>query len=99
VTGEEDRYSHTDLVDFAANVAGARAAFDAVRPALERREPQLAGLIDRRFRVVDAALARYARGGGYVAYDRLTRPQVRRLSHVIDALAEPLSNAPAAALG
>ncbi|HEY7074068.1 MAG TPA: iron uptake system protein EfeO [Solirubrobacteraceae bacterium] len=99
VTGEEDRYSHTDLVDFAANVAGARAAFDAIRPALEGKRPQLAATIDSRFRVVDAALARYARGGGYVSYDRLTRAQVRRLSDVIDALAEPLSRAPASALG
>lgn len=31
VTGEEERYSHTDIVDFAANVEGAKAAVDAVR--------------------------------------------------------------------
>ena len=31
VTGEEDRYSHTDLYDFKANVDGARAVFDEPR--------------------------------------------------------------------
>ena len=31
ITGEEDRYSHTDLSDFAANVAGAKVAFESVR--------------------------------------------------------------------
>jgi len=32
ITGEEERYSHTDLVDFQANVDGARQAFVLLRP-------------------------------------------------------------------
>jgi len=98
VTGEEDRYSHTDLVDFAANVAGARAAFAAIRPPLARRDPALRDQIDRRFGVVDRALARHRRGDGYVAYTALGRPAVRELAQDIDALAEPISRAPARAL-
>ncbi len=47
VTGEEDRYSHTDLSDFAANVDGAEAAFAAIRPALAKRDAG-AGDADRR---------------------------------------------------
>ena len=39
ITGEEERYSHTDLVDFEANVQGASAAFDAVKPILETKNP------------------------------------------------------------
>ena len=35
ITGEEERYSHIDLVDFEANVEGAEAAFDAVKPLLD----------------------------------------------------------------
>ena len=50
VTGEEDRYSHTDLSDFAANVDGAEAAFAAIRPALAKRDAALATLIDGRFK-------------------------------------------------
>ena len=34
ITGEEERYSHTDLVDFQANVEGAQAAFEVVAPIL-----------------------------------------------------------------
>ncbi len=36
ITGEEERYSHLDLVDFQANVEGSRAAFEAVAPLLEQ---------------------------------------------------------------
>ena len=34
ITGEEDRYSHTDLWDFDANLEGSKAAVAALRPAL-----------------------------------------------------------------
>jgi FTR1 family protein len=98
ITGEEERYSHIDLLDFAANVAGARAAFDAIRPALAGKDPELVTEIERRFGLVDAALRPHARGDGFVPYTELQKPQVRRLSVVIDALAEPLSLAPSKAL-
>ena len=38
ITGEEERYSRTDLVDFEANVQGSQAAFDAVKPLLTEQE-------------------------------------------------------------
>jgi iron uptake system component EfeO len=98
ITGEEERYSHIDLLDFAANVEGARAAFDAIRPALAGKDPELVSEIERRFSLVDAALRPHARGDGFVPYTELQKNQVRRLSVVIDALAEPLSLAPARAL-
>ena len=98
ITGEEERYSHLDLVDFDANVQGARAAFDAIRPALTGKDPDLVAEIERRFGLVDAALRPHERAGGFVPYTSLRKPEVRRLSEVIDALAEPLSRAPARAL-
>jgi high-affinity iron transporter len=98
ITGEEERYSHLDLLDFNANVEGARAAFDAIRPALVGKDADLVAEIERRFGLVDAALRPHAREGGFVPYTELAKPQVRRLSQVIDALAEPLSRAPARAL-
>ena len=98
MTGDEDRYSHTDLSDFAANVDGAKAAFDAIRPALARRDAGLAALIYGRFKTVAGALAEHRRGDAFVRYDELGRAQVRRLSQAVDALAEPLSRAPACAL-
>ena len=93
ITGEEERYSRTDLVDFKANVDGSRAAFDAVRPALDRIDGDLAGLIQQRFDAVDTALVPYRQGtaGNYVPYQRLSEADKRKLSRSIDALAEPLS--------
>jgi iron uptake system component EfeO len=91
ITGEEERYSHTDLWDFKANVEGARAAFDSVKPMLVQVDPALAQEIDQRFADVDAALAPYRRGDGWVLYGELTDQDKRKLSQSIDALAEPLS--------
>src|SRR5262249_27261328 len=91
ITGEEERYSHIDLVDFEANVDGARAAFNAVRPLVSASDSGLANTIDTRFTDVYAALKPYQRGDGYVSYTDLTNDDTRKLSQSIDALAEPLS--------
>jgi high-affinity iron transporter len=91
ITGEEERYSRIDLVDFEANVEGSRAAFDAVRPILARTDSPLAKRIATRFDAVGTALGPYRRDNGFVRYDELTTADTRTLSQAIDALAEPLS--------
>jgi iron uptake system component EfeO len=91
ITGEEERYSHVDLVDFEANVQGAQAAFDAVKPMLAAKDPTRASDIDARFAAVTAALAPYRTGTTFVLYTALTRTDTKALSTVIDSLAEPLS--------
>lgn len=91
LTGEEDPYSHTDLWDFAANVAGAREAFQVLRPALAKTDRALATTIDRRFRDVMRALAKYQMASGYVSYNSVGQADRRRLSSLVNALAEPLS--------
>ena len=100
MTGEEDRYSHTEPRRATSRPTsdGAQAAFNAIRPALAKRDPSLATLIDGRFETVDGTLAAHRDGDGFVAYDTLGRGEVRTLSQVVDALAEPLSRAPAGAL-
>ena len=35
ISGEEDRYSHTDLWDFQANVEGSQKIVDLLRPQLQ----------------------------------------------------------------
>lgn len=100
ITGEEDRYSHTDLSDFAANVDGAKAAFTALRPLLDAKSKDLVADIDERFAAVSRALRRHAGSGpygnGYALYGTLTRADTRALAAVVDALAEPLSRVAAA---
>jgi iron uptake system component EfeO len=91
ITGEEERYSHTDLWDFEANVLGAKAAFDSVKPLLAQQDPQLAKEIDQRFADVEDRLQPYRRGDGFVLYGELNEQDKRQLAQSIDALAEPLS--------
>ena len=55
ITGEEDRYSHTDLWDFKANVEGSQAAVAALRPVIDEKDPTLGPMLDERFAAVDDA--------------------------------------------
>jgi iron uptake system component EfeO len=95
ITGEEERYSHTDLVDFEANVEGAEVAFESVEPLLSERNPKLADEIEAGFKSVYAALEPYRDGAGFVSYEELTKADTRKLAQQIDALAELLSRVPA----
>jgi iron uptake system component EfeO len=96
ITGEEERYSHIDLVDFEANVEGSEAAFEAVKPLLDETDPELAGEVEAHFKMVFAALQPYRRGNGFVSYTELTQADTRKLARGIDTLAEELSQVPAA---
>ena len=96
ITGEEERYSHTDLVDFDANVEGAEAAFDAVKPLLDESDPELANEIEADINKVFAELKPYQRGFGFVSYTELTEADTRKLARSIDTLAEKMSQVPAA---
>jgi iron uptake system component EfeO len=91
VTGEEDRYSHTDLSDFEANVLGSKQAFDLLRPALVKTDPALASTVEQEYTDVLNALKPYKKGAGFVDYSTVTDDQRRVLTQKVDALAEPLS--------
>jgi iron uptake system component EfeO len=95
ITGEEERYSHTDLVDFEANVEGSEAAFEAVKPLIEAKDPQLVKEIEAGFADVYASLEPYRKGDGFVLYTELSKADTRVLAQQIDALAEELSQVPA----
>jgi iron uptake system component EfeO len=91
ITGEEDRYSHTDLWDFQANVEGSKAAIASLRPVLAERDPALVSLIDRRFEEVETELAKHATGDGFKLYTELTKSEIKALSDKVNALGEPVS--------
>lgn len=97
VTGEEDFFSHTDLSDFDANIAGAQTAFQLLQPALQTRDAALAQQLQARFTGITDELAPYRRGEAapgipaYVDYTTVTEPQRRALADRVNALAEPLS--------
>ncbi|MCK6075879.1 iron uptake system protein EfeO [Paenibacillus silvae] len=92
VTGEEERYSHTDLYDFAANVEGAREIYNLLKDDLAAKDKELNQQIADRFAALEKELAPFKDGDGYVSYKKLKDEDVRKLSQNLDALAEPLSN-------
>ncbi|UPK43668.1 iron uptake system protein EfeO [Paenibacillus pabuli] len=92
VTGEEERYSHTDLYDFAANVEGAREIYNLLKDDLAAKDKDLDQQIADRFDALEKELAPFKDGDGYVSYEKLKDEDVKKLSQNLDALAEPLSN-------
>ena len=68
ITGEEDRYSKTDLWDFNANLEGARAVIELLAPALREADPALLDRIDAGFDELDGTLAGLRDGDGWVLY-------------------------------
>ncbi|WP_433496256.1 iron uptake system protein EfeO [Sphaerimonospora sp. CA-214678] len=91
ITGEEDRYSHTDLWDFDANLQGSKAAVQALRPVLEERAPDLVKTLDEKFAAAEQALERHRSGDGWQLHTELSKDDLRLLSDAINALAEPIS--------
>ncbi|EKT82745.1 hypothetical protein WSS_A10987 [Rhodococcus opacus M213] len=91
ITGEEDIFSHTDLWDFQANVDGSQAAVAALQPIIDERNPELAANITQRFADLDAELAQYRQGDGFVFYDTVDEQQRQELSRKIDALSAEVS--------
>ena len=92
ITGEEDRYSHTDLYDFDANVNGAQKIFELLKPLTAKADPDLTGKIQGNFASVDFILAHYkTAGGGFESYEKLTDADRTALKGPVTALAEDLS--------
>jgi iron uptake system component EfeO len=91
ITGEEDRYSGTDLWDFRANVDGSQAAVAALRPAIDQRDPALGPTLDARFADVDRVLEAYRQGDGFRLYPTLSEQDKQRMAQAVDALGEPVS--------
>ena len=99
ITGEEDRYSHTDLWDFAANVEGSKAAIAALRPVLEDRDPKLLAEIDDGFADVEALLDEQREGDGYVLYTDLSQDEIQAFADAVAALSESVSQVAAVVAG
>jgi len=91
ITGEEDRYSHTDLYDINANVEGSEAAFEELKPEVAGEDMTLANEVEEGFDGVYEELEHYRKGDGWVSYEKLGEADRRALSQKVDALAEPLS--------
>ena len=90
ISGEEDRYSHTDLWDFRGNFDGSQQIVTLVRPLVDDDQAFLAK-VDANFATIDAILSKYQEGDGYVTYDKLTEEDRVVLAGAVNTLAEDLS--------
>lgn len=91
ITGEEDRYSHTDLWDFKANVEGSQGAVAALRPVIDEKDSTLGPVLDERFAAVEKLLEGYRDGDGFKSYTTLTQDDIKKMTDAVDALSEPVS--------
>lgn len=103
ITGEEDRYAHTDLYDFKANVDGSEAVIDSLEAPLEERDPELLAGIRAGFDELNAALdtyrdpdSRFATEeiGGWRLYTELDDADRDQLQAQLAALSEDLALVP-----
>jgi iron uptake system component EfeO len=91
ISGEEDRYSHTDLSDFEANINGSQTTFGLLAPKLRATDAALADDINARFAAVDKELATLKQGDSYPSYDTVDDAERQQLSDLVAGLAKPLA--------
>lgn len=88
--GEEERYSHTDLNGFAANLEGTRKVIDLLRPLLAKSGPQVLSDIDGASNELDVQLQGFREGDAYIAYDKVDAAQRQQLAEHAKSLADAL---------
>ncbi|EIC85920.1 iron uptake system protein EfeO [Serratia sp. M24T3] len=95
ISGEEEAYSHIDLVDFAGNVEGAQQSFAYLKPGLEKIDPDLTKRVSDQFDAVNKLLDTYREPknpGGFKYYTaEIKAADGAKLSRSVQALQEPLS--------
>lgn len=91
ITGEEELYSHIDLVDLASNVDGSKAVYLTIIPALNEKNNELADKLDQAFQAMETMLSGYVKEGQYVLYTELTTDQIREISDQLSTLSELMS--------
>ncbi|MCT2543827.1 iron uptake system protein EfeO [Streptomyces atratus] len=99
VTGEEERYSHTDLIDFKGNVEGAEKSYELLKPIASKNDAALTTTLDKRFAELNKLLDKYREDKGsyeFTSYEKVGKADRKELSDAVNALAEPLSRLAAA---
>ena len=91
ISGEEDRYSKTDLSDFKANVEGAEKIVELFRAVINEKDPALLQTVDGNLKTVNDILAKYKTADGFQTYDKLSEEDRKNLAAPINTLAEELA--------
>lgn len=93
ITGEEERYSHTDLITFTANVDGAKKIVELLTPVLSTAPNgrHLLDEINEKFAKVDAILVPYQQDDSYVSYEQVSETSRDQLKAAMAGLSEELA--------
>ena len=91
ITGEEERYSGTDLVTLQANVDGANKVFVLVSPLLASVDKQLDDDLTAQFAKVQALLDTYRTADGFEPYGAVSEADRAKLKTAMAELCELLS--------
>jgi len=92
ISGEENRYSHTDLWDFQSNFEGAYKIVELLRPLVLKEDKAFSHKTDANFKVVFDTLAKYRTAdGGFETYSKLSERDRKLLAGRVNTLAEDLS--------
>jgi iron uptake system component EfeO len=94
ITGEEERYSHIDMLDFQANVEGAEQAYANLQPGLNKIDPTFSASVSTAFTSLDTLLDKYrstTNASGFVLYSAITDADRTQLTQALQAVSEPLS--------
>jgi iron uptake system component EfeO len=90
ITGEEEAFSHIDLVDFAGNVEGAQQAYASLRPGLDKIDGNLVRQIDQQFKDVISTLDGYRDPTALGGYQTYTAALQGRDAPKLTAMVQPL---------
>ena len=92
ISGEEDRYSHTDLWDFQGNFEGGYKIFELLRDLIKADDPAFVEKTEANFKTVFDVLKTYRNENGeFQSYEKLSERDRRLLSARVNTLAEDLS--------
>lgn len=94
--GEEERYSHSDLNGFAANLDGTRKVIDLLRPLLSKSSGPLLEKIDAASAGLDTELNGLKTDSGYRPYDQVDAVQRKLIADKAKTLADALDGIDAA---
>jgi iron uptake system component EfeO len=94
ITGEEERYSHTDLADVRANLEGAQQALAALKPIIIERDAAVQTALDATFTAANDLVDSHEVDGALKLYTELTQADIKTLTVSLDALAEEVAKVP-----
>lgn len=89
-SGEEERYSHSDLYGFAGNLDAARKVVELLRPLLAKSATDLLPKIDSAVAAFAAEINSFRVKDGFASYDSVSAEQRQQIANKAKALAAEL---------